>query len=66
MQIWKSANIFVFILKWYVEDFILKHLLLLETCARDLCDNFVYKYSETINMLKISLLFTKITNFTGR
>ena len=27
MQIWKSANIFVFSWKWYVEDFTLKHLL---------------------------------------
>ena len=25
MQIWKFANIFTFIWKWYVDDFILKH-----------------------------------------
>ena len=37
MQIWKSANIFVFRWKQYVEDFTLKHFLLLEICARDIC-----------------------------
>ena len=30
MQIWKFANIFVFIWKYYVEDFTLKHLILFE------------------------------------
>ena len=48
MQIWKSANIFVFIWKWYVEDFTSKHLLLFEICAYEICEKFVYKYSETI------------------
>ena len=46
MQIWKSANIFVFTWKWYVEDFTLKHLLISEVCARKICEKFVYKYSE--------------------
>ena len=50
-QIWKSANIFVFIWK-YVEDFILKHLLLSEICARELYEKFVYKHSETIAYVK--------------
>ena len=36
MQIWKSANIFVFIGKWYAEDFTLEHLLLSEICAWDM------------------------------
>ena len=32
----KSANIFVFILKYYVEDYALKHLLIFEICAREI------------------------------
>ena len=52
MQIWKSANIFVFKWKWYVEDFTLKHLLLFEICAREICEKFVYKHSETIEYIK--------------
>ena len=47
MQIWKSANIFFF--KWkYVEDFTLKYLLRFEICAREICEKFVRKHSETI------------------
>ena len=50
-----------------VEDFILKHLLLSEICVRDICKKFVYKHSAAIeNMLKISLLFKKFINFTGK
>ena len=52
MQIWKSANIFAFIWKSYVEDFILKHLLLSEIHAREIYENFVYKHSETIEYVK--------------
>ena len=52
MQIWKSANIFVFIWKYYVEDFILKHLLLFEICARKICEKFIFKHSETIEYVK--------------
>ena len=52
MQIWKSANIFVFIWKWYFEDFKLKHLLLLEIYAREICEKFVYKHSETSEYVK--------------
>ena len=47
IQIWKSANIFVFIWK-YVEDFILKHILLLHVRY----EKFVYKHSETIEYVK--------------
>ena len=32
----KSANIFVFILKYNVEDFALKQLLIFEICAREI------------------------------
>ena len=52
MQIWKSANIFVFTWKQYVEDFTLKRLLRFEICAREICENFVYKDSETIEYVK--------------
>ena len=46
MQISKASNIFVLIWKQRVEDFTLKHLLLLEIYAREICEKFVYKYSE--------------------
>ena len=52
MQIWKSANTFVFIWKSYVEDFTLKHLLLFEIFAHETSEKFVYKYSETIEFAK--------------
>ena len=51
MQIWKSANIFVFIWK-YVENLTLKHLLLFEICAQKIGEKFVYKHSETIENVK--------------
>ena len=53
MQIWKSANIFDFILKWYAEDFALKDLLLFETCTHKICKKFVYKHSEITEYVKI-------------
>ena len=52
MQIWKSANIFPFIWNWYIEKFTLEHFLLFEICAREICEKFVYKYSETIEYVK--------------
>ena len=48
IKIWKSANIFGFIWKQYVENFALKHLFLFEICARDICEKFVCKPWETI------------------
>ena len=65
MQIWKSANIFVFIWKWYVEDFTLKHLLLFETCAHEICEKFVYKHSETIENVKNQPTFWDIYKCHG-
>ena len=35
-------------MKIYVEDFTLKHCLLFEMCAREICKKFIYKHSETI------------------
>ena len=51
MQIWKSSNIPAFIWKKYVEDFTFEHLLLFEICAREICEKFVYKHSETIEYI---------------
>ena len=52
MRIWKSANIFVFIWKSYVEDFTLKNISLSEVYAREICEKFFCKYSETIEHVK--------------
>ena len=40
-----------------------KHLLYQEICACELCEKCVYNHSETTDLLKISLLFKKFTNF---
>ena len=48
----ESANIVVFIWKCG-EDFTLKHHLLFEmTCAREICETFVYKHSQKIEYVK--------------
>ena len=47
IQIWKSANIFVFIGKWYVEDSTLKYILLFEIYACEICEKSVYNHSKT-------------------
>ena len=51
MQIRKSAKIFV-LHENNVEDFTLKHLLLFEICACEVCEKCVYKHSETIEYVK--------------
>ena len=51
MQIWKFANVFVFMWKKYVEGFILKHLLFY-ICRSRICEKFVYKHSEIIEYVK--------------
>ena len=38
----------------YVEDFTLKYLLLSEICAREICEKFAYKHSETIEYANFS------------
>ena len=43
---------FVFIRKKYVEDFVLKHLLLFDICAPKKCKKFVCNYSETVKYVK--------------
>ena len=47
----------------YVEDFTFKQLLRSEICTREICEKFVYKQQ---NKVKISLLFKKAKNFTGK
>ena len=36
----------------YVENFTLKHPLLFEICAPEICEKFVYRHSETIEYVK--------------
>ena len=50
MQIWKSVNIFVVTLKYYVKDFTLKYLLRFTFYL--LREKFVYKHKETIKDVK--------------
>ena len=61
MQISNSANIFVFTWKQYVEDFTLKHRLIFEICAREICEKFVYKHTQTKRIC--SKLFYFLRNF---
>ena len=51
-QIWKSANIFAFTWKYYVEDFTLKHFLRFDISALKICEKFVYKHIESIEYAK--------------
>ena len=39
-------------MKEYAEYFTFKHLLLFEIYARGICENFVYKHSETMEYVK--------------
>ena len=43
---------------WKIKDLMLKHFLLSEICALEICEQFVYKQQ---NMLKINLLFKIFT-----
>ena len=53
------------ICQYHVDGFTLKYVLLFELCAREICEKFVYKHSETLEYVKISILFKKFTNFKG-
>ena len=63
-----SSSSYVFILKQCVEDFTLKHLLIFEICAIEICEKFVYNYLETIEFVSLlfSLRFRKFTKFTSK
>ena len=52
MQIWKSTYMFVFIQKYYTENFAFLILGILELYARKVCEMFVYKHIETIEFVK--------------
>ena len=66
MQIWKSTYMFVFIEKYSPENFTFLILGILELYKRKVCEKFVHKHMETIESVKISLLFKKNTNWITR
>ena len=66
MQISEFANIFVFTWKYDVENFTLKHLLCFEICAREILKSLFTNIQKQWNKIKISLLFKKFSNFTGK
>ena len=67
MQIWKSNDIFVFIQKWYGDSFTLQQYLLLEICAPEICEMFVYKHIEKIvKNVKNQPTFKEKYNFTAK
>ena len=53
---------FVFIEKYSPGNFTFLILGILELYKRKVCEKFVYKHMETIESVKISLLFKKNTN----
>ena len=57
---------FVFIEKYSPENFTFLILGILELYKRKVCEKFVYKHMETIESVKISLLFKKNTNSITR
>ena len=52
MQIWISPYMFVFILKYYPENFAFLLLGILELYTRKICEKFIYKRTETIEYVK--------------
>ena len=48
------------------KDFTSKNLLIFEECAREICEEFVYKHSETIEYVKTNLRFKTFTKFMGK
>ena len=50
LKIWQYLRLHMKLI--YAEDFTLKHLLLFEMCAREICEKFVYKHTETIKYVK--------------
>ena len=52
MQIWKFPYLFVFIWKYYPENFVFLILGILELYSRKVCEMFVYKHTETIENVK--------------
>ena len=52
MQIWKSPYVFVFLWKYYPENFAFLILGILELFTRKFWEMFVYKHTETIEHVK--------------
>ena len=52
MQIWKSSCMFLFIWKYYLENFAFLTLRILELYTRKVCVMFVCKHKETIEYVK--------------
>ena len=52
MQIWKSPYIFLFIWKYFPENFAFLILRILELYTRKVREMFVYKHTETIEYVK--------------
>ena len=65
MQIWKSAYLFLFIWKYYSENFALLILRILELHARNLAKCLFTNIQKQWNNLKNRLIFKKNTKFTG-
>ena len=61
MKIWKSPKIFVFIWKWYVEGFTLKHLLPFQVCAHELNETFVYKHTDVAADLDLPMSISYVS-----
>ena len=52
MQIWKSPSMFLFIWKYYPENFASLILRILELYTRKVSKMFVYKHAETIEYVE--------------
>ena len=52
MQIWKSPYMFLFISKYYPENFRILNPKILELFTSNVCETFVYKHTETIKYVK--------------
>ena len=46
----------------YVEDFTINNLLVFEIYAREICEKFVYKHSETIKYVKLAYFLRNLQN----
>ena len=52
MQIWKSLCMYLFIWKYYPENFAFLILRIIELYTRKVCVMFVYKHTETKEYVK--------------
>ena len=52
MQIQKCSHTFVFIWKWYPENFVFLILRIFELFTRKICEMFIYMHTKTIEYFK--------------